>query len=193
MRTSIFSIATVWVLLSFVSTTYSQSKKAKPSIGIIAGGTLSNLSNYDAANRLGFVAGGYVEHKKSDKISFLTNITWAQRGAMAKGNLPSVKLGYITIPLMVKYNISDKVGISTGIGWDELMTVKGTNLKIYDDLRSSDWRVPFGVGYKISNNLLLGVTYNIGLTDITKNDTENINSNWGSFALAYIFKKNKAE
>ena len=91
---------------------------------------------------------------------------------------------------MVQYNISDKLGIFTGIAWDALISAKGDNLD-RNDIRDDDWRVPVGLGYNISRDLKVGISYHFGLADITKNDNEKLRNNWGSIALAYVFKKKK--
>ena len=190
MNKIINTLAVLSLLLIFNCNVNGQIRKnnSKPHFGIIAGGTLSNISNYDAGNRIGFLLGVYAEKNISEKFSVLGNISWAQRGAVSKGNITAVRLDYITIPLMLKYNISQKFSISSGIGWDELMIVSSDDYK-YDDLRSSDWRVPIAFGYGIADNLFLGISYNFGLTDITKNDNVKMKNNWGSIALVYVFKK----
>ncbi|MFK5856222.1 MAG: porin family protein [Bacteroidota bacterium] len=192
MRKQISIFATIFLLLIFVSTINGQTEKklSKPSFGILAGGTLSNISNYDGNNRLGFLIGVYVERNFTKKLSLLTNISYAQRGALGNDSLSSIKLGYITLPLMIQYNITDKLGVFTGIAWDGLISVNGDDLD-RDDFRDSDWRVPIGLGYNITQNLKLGIAYNFGLTDITKNDDEILRNNWGSIALVYVFKKKK--
>ena len=174
----------------FVGTVNGQIRKKgnKPYLGILVGGTLSNISNYDAENRLGFAVGVYAQYDLSEKFSLLTNVSYAQRGAMSNDNNVSIKLDYLTFPFMFQYNLSDKIGISTGIAWDDLLTFKAEGLE-RSDFRESDWRVPFGFGYSISQNIKLGIAYSIGLTDITKNDNEKLRNNWGSIAIVYVFKK----
>ena len=192
MRKHISIFATIFLLLIFVSTIKGQTEKklSKPSFGILGGGTLSNISNYDAKNQLGFVIGVYVERNFTEKLSLLTNISYAQRGALGNDSLSSIKLGYITLPLMIQYNITDKLGVFTGIAWDGLISVNGDDL-YRNDFRDSDWRIPIGLGYNITQNLKLGIAYNFGLTDITKNDNVILRNNWGSIALVYVFKKKK--
>ena len=192
MRKHITPIGILCLLLFYAGIVNGQTEKklSKPSFGILGGGTLSNISNYDAENRLGFVIGLYIQRNFSKKLSLLTNISYAQRGAIGNDSLPSIKLDYITIPLMVQYNITNKLGVFTGIAWDGLVSVNGDDLD-RNDFRENDWRVPVGFGYDISDNLKIGIAYNFGLTDITKNDDENLKNNWGSIAIVYVFKKKK--
>jgi hypothetical protein len=192
MKRHINTLAILFLLLICVSTVIGQTEKKEtiPAFGILVGGTLSNVSNYNAENRLGFVIGLYVERKFTEKISLLTNISYAQRGAIGKDSLSSIKLDYITLPLMIQYNISNKIGVFAGIAWDGLISIEGDGLD-RNDFRESDWRVPVGFAFSISHNLKFGIAYSFGLTDITKNDDEKLGNNWGSIALVYVFKKKK--
>ena len=190
MKNQIKRFSVLFLLLIFACSVNGQSEKTKrkPSLGILVGGTLSNISNYDAANRFGFAAGVYAQQNLSEKLSLITSVSYAQRGALSKDNLVSIKLDYLTFPLMLQYHLSDKLAISSGIAWDDLMTFKAEGME-RKDFRESDWRVPVGLSFSISHNVKLGFAYSFGLTDITKNDTEKLRNNWGSLALVYMFKK----
>ena len=169
------------VILIFVATAnlFSQKTKIDENIfGVVAGGTFSNISNYEADSRLGFLGGLYWEWRFSEKFSTMPNILYAERGA------EGLKLAYLTIPIVLKYNISDKFGIAAGVAWDDLINVKADSLE-KDDFNKSDWRIPITLGYYISSHLSVGISYSFGLTDITKNDNETLRNNWGSISLAY--------
>ena len=183
-----FSVLFLLLILAFSVNGQAEKTKRKPTLGILVGGTLSNISNYDAANRFGFASGIYAQQNLSDKFSLITSVSYAQRGALSKDNLVSIKLDYLTFPFMLQYHLSDKLAISSGIAWDDLITVKAEGME-RDDFRLSDWRVPVGLSFSISHNVKLGFGYSFGLTDITKNDTEKLRNNWGSLALVYMFKK----
>ena len=180
-------LATLFLLLLFVGTVNAQTgkKESENIFGIIVGGTLSNISNYDATNRLGFMGGLYWEWKFSEDFSTMPSILYAERGATGKGDRSSIKLSYITIPIVLKYSLSETISIATGLAWDELLSVQADGLNS-DDVRHDDWRIPITLGYHISDHLSLGLSYSFGLTDITKNDEETLRNNWGSIALAYL-------
>ena len=190
MKKQIIQLSMLFLILIIACNVNGQSEKTKrkPALGILVGGTLSNISNYDAANRFGFAAGVYAQQNLSEKLSLITSISYAQRGALSKDNLVSIKLDYLTFPFMLQYKMSDKVAISSGIAWDDLLIVNGKKVDT-DVYRLSDWRVPVGLSYSISQKIKIGFAYSFGLTDITKNDTEKLRNNWGSLALVYMFKK----
>ena len=175
------SVSIFLLFLIFVITVNGQTEKAKIDediFGVVAGGTFSNISNYDADSRLGFVGGLYWEWRFSEKFSTMPNLLYAERGA------EGLKLAYLTIPIVLKYNISEKFGIAAGVAWDDLITVKADSSG-KDDFNTDDWRIPITLGYYITDHLSVGISYSFGLTDITKNDHETLRNNWGSISLAY--------
>ena len=181
MKKQIGQLSILFLLLIFVSTVNGQTEKTKIDeniFGVVAGVTLSNISNYNGESRLGFLGGLYWEWRVSEKFSTMPNLLYAERGA------EGIKLSYLTLPIVLKYNISDKIGIAAGIAWDELISVNADSLE-RDDLRTDDWRIPVTIGYNISDHLSLGISYSFGLTDITKNDNETLRNNWASISLAY--------
>ena len=187
MRIHLNALAILLLTLVFVSRVNAQTEKTKIDenfFGIVAGGTLSNISNYDADNRMGFVGGLYWEWRFSEKFSTMPSLLYAERGA--KG----LKLSYITIPIVLKYNFSEKFSIASGIAWDELVNVKSDDLK-YSEARHDDWRIPVTLGYNLTNNLAVGISYSFGLSDITPDTAGKNNNNWGSLAVVYMFKKKK--
>ena len=180
-------LAALFLLLVFAGTVNAQTEKKLPDVlGIVVGGTLSNISNYDANYRVGFLGGVYWEWKFSEKFSAMPSLLYAQRGATGKGDLPSIQLSYLTFPIVVKYNLSKKIGIATGVAWDDLLTVKADGLE-RSDFAVYDWRIPITLGYYVSDHWSLGISYSFGLTDITKNDKEDLRNNWGSISVAYVF------
>ena len=172
----------------FSGRVYGQKERSKTDeiiIGVVAGGTLSKISNYDANSIIGFIGGIYLEFRFSEKLSMMPNILYAERGA------EGLKLAYLSIPIVLKYNISDKMAIGTGIAWDDLIAVNGKGFSS-NDYNIYDWRIPVTVGYNITRHLSIGLNYNFGLSDISKNDNMKMKNNWGSLALAYkiySFKK----
>ena len=184
-RTHMKALASLFLLLVFVFAVNGQTEKTKIDenyFGIVLGGTYSSISNYDGTNRLGFLGGLYWEWRFSEKFSTMPSILWSDRGTK------ELKLSYITIPIVLKYRVTDKFAIATGLGWDELVLVNSDDYE-YRDIRTSDWRIPVTLGYNISEKLAIGISYSFGLSDITPDDDVKLKNNWGAISLAYIFKK----
>ena len=185
MKKQIIKTSTLLLFLFIVTTVNGQTEKKKIDksiFGILAGGTLSNISNYNADTRLGFVGGLYWDWRFSEKFSVMSNLLYAERGASG------LRLSYITIPIVLKYNVTEKISIATGLGWDELIAVKSDDFK-YKDIRTDDWRIPVTLGYNLSDHFAVGINYNFGLSSIMPDAAEKLKVNWGSIALAYIFGK----
>jgi hypothetical protein len=182
-------IAISLLVMISVSTLSAQTKEKKNTFGIIAGGVVSTISDYEGSTRLGLTGGLYWEYRLSEKFSLMSNILYSQRGENGKDNLSEIKLSYINMPLMVKYKLFDNFGIATGINSDMLLSVEGSGLE-KDDFKKSDWSIPIGISYDICENLQAGMIYNIGLTNINNSDNE-LENNWGNITLTYLFKKKK--
>lgn len=177
------------ILMISVSTLCAQTKEKKNTFGIIGGVVVSTISDYEGSTRLGLTGGLYWEYRLSKKFSLMSNILYSQRGENGNSNQSEIKLSYINMPLLVKYKLFDKFGIATGINSDMLLSVEGSGLE-KDDFKNSDWSIPIGISYDISNNFQIGMIYNIGLTNINNSNTE-LENNWGNITLSYLFKKKK--
>ncbi|MEQ3664310.1 MULTISPECIES: porin family protein [unclassified Olleya] len=176
-------------LFTISSQLYSQNIDKKNVFGIMAGGNISNISNYEGKSSLGFSGGLYWEWKFSNKFSLQSNILYSQRGENKDGNFSDLKLDYINMPILLKYYATEKLGVMTGVYMDFLLNVDSSNFD-KDDFKQTDLGIPIGVSYDLSKNLQLGLSYNIGLTDILDNNpnSDKLTNNWGNFSLTYIFK-----
>jgi hypothetical protein len=184
------SIAISLLVMTSVSTVFAQTKEQKNIFGIMGGGTASRISDYDGETLFGLTGGLYWEYRFSQKFSLMSNILYSQRGEIGKDNLNGLKLSYINLPIMVKYGLTDNLGISTGINSDMLVSVDAGDLT-QDDFKGTDWGIPIGISYNITNHLQVGFIYNIGLSNLLKDSDAKYQSNWANLTIAYMFKKKK--
>ena len=163
-------------------------QNSKHTIGIMGGGSFSTLSNYEGDLLLGFTGGIYYEWKFSDQLTLQSNVLYVQKGEKAKNNVLALKLHYINMPIMLKYYITPEFSILSGINSDFLVGVTANNLD-KNDFKNTDWGIPIGLSYLLSDKIELGVTYNLGLTKIDNNDmnANNLKNNFGNVTLAYLF------
>lgn len=113
--------------------------------GTIGGGSISAT---------GFFVGGFTEFEMSDKIVLQPGLNY--HTASSNG----VKFDYLSIPVLAKYNMSDKLNL-----------VAGPSLYYSMDSEDADkTRINLGVGasYDISDNLFVEPRYDMGLTGDTK-------------------------
>ena len=163
-------------------------QNSKHTIGIMGGGSFSTISNYEGDLLLGLTGGIYYEWKLSDRLAFQSNILYVQKGEMGKNNISALKLHYINMPIMLKYYITAEFSISTGINSDFLVGVTANNID-KNDFKNTDWGIPIGLSYLLSDKIELGVTYNLGLTKIENNNmnSNDLKNNFGNITLAYLF------
>lgn len=156
--------------------------------GVIVGGTVSKISNYEGDSRLGLTFGLYWETRISNKFSLMSNILYSERGAKGNDKTSDIKLTYINSPVMVKYRLSENIAISTGVNLDYNI---GSKTSIKTEFKEFDLGIPLGINFRISNNLQLNGVYSFGMSDITENDNLSLKNNWGSISISYLFQKKK--
>ena len=189
MKKNIKSLIGISLLVMIsVSNLSAQSKEQRNIFGIMGGGVVSRISNYDGETLFGLTGGLYWETRLSRRFSLMSNILYSQRGELGKDNLNGIRLSYINMPIMVKFDLTDRFGISSGINSDMLLSVVADDL-IKDDFKKTDWGIPIGMSYDITNHLQLGLVYNIGLSNLTDNGDTKYQSNWANLTIAYLFKR----
>jgi len=184
------SVIVVIVLLSAVEG-IAQEKAEQPKkniFGIVAGVNVSSVTNYDGKTLVGFTGGLYWDCKFSDRFFLSSNFVFSQRGENENGDVESLKLGYLYAPIMLKYMVNDKLGIASGVFWDNLLTVSENTIHTRETLKASDFGIPIALSHNISKNLELGVSYNIGLLNKSVIPGTTLRNNWGTATIAYVFR-----
>jgi hypothetical protein len=184
------SITISLFVVASVSTVFAQTIEQRNIFGIMGGGTVSRISDHDGETLFGLTGGLYWEYRLSQNFSLMSNILYSQRGEIGKDNQTGIKLSYINLPIMVKYGLTDNLGISAGINSDMLLSVESDDLT-KDDFKKTDWGIPVGISYNLTNHLQLAVVFNIGLSNLTDSSDAKYQSNWANLTMAYMFKKKK--
>lgn len=115
---------------------------------------VSAKSTYGSANASGFYVGGFAEFEMSDKIVLQPGLNYHT------ASKDGIKFDYLSIPVIAKYNMSDKLNL-----------LAGPSLYYSMDSEDADkTRINLGVGasYDISDNLFVEPRYDMGLTGDTK-------------------------
>lgn len=178
--------------------------------GAKAGLNVSTLTGdvNDVSSRVGFHVGGFAEIKLSDKFSVQPELLYSAQGAKGSYNdfdgtdIISIdvtsKLAYINVPVMAKYYVADKFSLEAGPQIGFLVSAKekhsfggdSEELDIKDGLNSIDFGVNFGAGYDFTENVSVGVRYNLGLSNINKNedgDSGKVKNSVFSLSVGYRF------
>ena len=211
MRKFIFTITT---LLTIGFTAHSQ----EINYGIKAGLNLADFGK-DAEHtnvKPGFTAGVLAEIKFTENFAVQPEIVYSQQGSelvyniffgdkLGTKDVYTAKIGYINIPITVKYYIIEGLSIQAGpqIGFLVSAKDKAKHSNYYDDTENEtleldskdlykkiDFSIVGGIGYDLPIGLFLQARYSYGLTDINDDpeaDGVKISNNVISFSVGYKF------
>jgi len=171
------------VLLSAVAVMAFMSVSAQETrFGVKAGANLANFTGDvdDLDSKVGFHVGGFAEIKLTDKFAVQPEILFSTQGAKYKesGYEEKTNLSYLNIPVMAKYYVAEKFSLEAGPQIGFLLSAKSKfdgggesgDVDIKDGLKSIDFGVNFGAGYDFTENLSVGLRYNLGLSNISDSE-----------------------
>ncbi|MEO6174773.1 MAG: porin family protein [Flavobacterium circumlabens] len=199
MKKIIFTAAAV------IAFAFSNAQETK--FGVKGGVNLSTLTGdvEDATSKAGFHVGGFAEFKISDKFSIQPEVLYSTQGAKEKGQVDfngavydvemDYKLAYINVPILAKYYVAEKFSLEAGPQIGFLVSAKGEATvggnsaedDIKDSFESIDFGVDFGAGYDFTENLSVGLRYNLGLANLAK-DAEDYKIHNSVFSLSVGYK-----
>ncbi|MEO6948064.1 MAG: porin family protein [Ginsengibacter sp.] len=152
--------------------------KAQTSFGLKGGMTSSNLNSslktpgVTISSKIGFYGGAFAEMGVSENFAVQPEVLFALLGAKATINGVNFKqdVAYANIPVLAKYKNKGffaVVGPQVGI----LLSAKdaqGNSFK--EDVKATDFSGIIGAGYTTMNGLGFDARYQLGFSNILKND-----------------------
>jgi len=194
--------------LSFVSlTTKAQTMDTK--FGIKAGANMTMMGKYEFLGTTytseyvpGWQAGFYLDLPLSEKLSFMPEVLYSQKGgkieATVGSNTGEIKLrtGYIDVPVLLSFNATPQFSVvfgpqasflvnqSTKIYANDQLTTSTTDK---DDFRSSIAGGIVGLGYKISPKVNLNARYTMDFQGLAKDNINQDDARFSGFALSVGF------
>ncbi|RLJ31360.1 putative outer membrane protein [Chryseobacterium sp. 7] len=198
MKKHLISLYMVLGTLSFAQSTNG------PKFGAKAGGSLSSFTGSDYKSKLGFYAGAFVNIPISKIFSIQPEVVYSQQGAKAKDKyyfgglaVTDIKqtLGYINVPVMVQYNATSKFYFEAGTEFGFLINAKAEENFITtplsrnnkDSLKTFNFGLGIGLGYKFIPNQGVNVRYVAGLTKIVKDDVDSSKNTNFQLGINYSF------
>lgn len=183
------------------------------SYGLKAGLNIAYLNDletgdwYEYKSRLAYHIGGFAEIGFSEQFSVQPELLFSSLGfkynesVLSSSLEENTRLEYLTFPVLVKYyplnNLSIELGPQLGILLygkyeskssftdDGITLYDSRSINITDGLKSLDFSIGVGVGYKLDNGLLFNTRYILGLTNIY-DETKDKNRAF-QLSVGYVF------
>ena len=157
--------------------------KAQPAVGDFTWGAkvgfnATNISNFDAKNKMSIHVGAFAEKRYSDLLGASAELIYSRQGARDKDGDWKYKLrvNYLNIPILAKFfvwkGLSVDVGPQFGFALNAKEKVKqngnsGKHKNTY--VNTFDLSLPIGVTYRMED-IVVSLHYNIGLTNAFDKD-----------------------
>ncbi|KIQ14019.1 porin family protein [Flavobacterium pectinovorum] len=125
--------------------------------------------NFDKEGITSFHAGLVAEIKLLERFSVQPELLYSTQGATYKNAAQEFKneLGYISIPVMAKFYLTDSFSLEVGPQASFLVSEK--NDFDVEDGETFEFGLNAGLGYKITKNFFVQGRYGLGLTEASKN------------------------
>ena len=187
------------VFLAAAIVTLGIAANAQTTFGVKAGLNIANLTGdtegLNTSSLTSFNAGAFANIPVSSQFSVQPEVLYSGEGAKATGG--KLALNYVNIPVLFQYNNSGfygELGPQLGI----LTSAKakpddGDDTDIKDVLKSTNFSLAFGAGYKLAGGLGFGVRYNLGLSNIADSDEGTLKSNTFAVGVSYAFGKHSGK
>ncbi|MGC6524498.1 MAG: porin family protein [Flavobacteriaceae bacterium] len=161
--------------------------------GAKAGLNFASMAGDDADGldgRTSFHLGVTAEIEMSDTFSIQPELLYSGQGYTADGDVTG-KVDYINLPIMAKFYVADGISLEAGpqIGFlaSAKSDVDGESTDIKDSLKSTDFALNLGAGYKLDSGLNFGLRYSMGLTDVYDFDTDGFKHSVLQLSVGYNF------
>ncbi|PXY39917.1 PorT family protein [Flavobacterium cheongpyeongense] len=146
-------------------------------IGVKAGVNFANQTgdatfdgeNFNKDGITSYHAGLVAEIKLLDRFAVQPELLYSTQGASYKNAITEFKneLGYLSIPVMAKFYLTDSFSLEVGPQASFLLSEKD-NVEL-GDAETFEFGVNAGLGFKITKNLFVQGRYGLGLTEASKN------------------------
>jgi hypothetical protein len=166
---------TLSAVVALVSMSHAQTK-----FGLKAGANIAQLKasgggiSFTYDSKVGLHAGGFATIPVASNISFQPELLYSMEGAKINDENAKIDLSYLNVPLMIQYNASGLI-VETGPQVGLLLSAKAKDddesEDIKEELNSTSFSWGFGAGYRLSNGLGIHGRYNLGLSNLAKDDS----------------------
>jgi hypothetical protein len=157
-------------------------------LGSFSGEYVKVAGESDPKTRVGFLVGVEGEYYINSWFSAALGLNYAQQGW--KVDDVAAKLDYLNVPLTADFYVAPGLALKTGVQLGFLMNAKSGDTDMKDLCNKTNFSIPIGVSYEISN-FVLDIRYNVALSKVNKYDGghgEKSRSDLIQFTLGYKFQ-----
>lgn len=168
----------------------------KTAIGFKAGVNFATLRTDESPNpykmKTDLHAGLLAHIHLTHQLALQPEVMYSGQGAKAESGPGELNLGYLNVPVILQYMFENGFRLQTGPQAGILLNAKAkiSNIStdVKDELKSFDFGWTAGLGYLSKVGLGVDARYNLGLSDINKNNTGSIKNSVIQLGLFYQFK-----
>ena len=168
----------------------------------IGGGQAISRGSYEPSEGLdrrvfaGFDGGALLQIGITPKFMFQPEVNFSIIGVEINDGEKeaTIKLRYITTPVLAKLNVSRKVNLFAGPQLGFLLSAKrdssftNESIDLDGNFKKNDLGLVFGGEYKFGKHIFLGARYYLGLSQIAESwNNFEMKNRYLSFRLGYIF------
>jgi opacity protein-like surface antigen len=183
------------VILSFVIVSLTTlGVNAQVNFGIKAGVNISSLTGDDASDvksLVGPYGGAFVNIPVSTMFSVQPELLYSMEGAKESGTDTKIILGYINIPVMLKYTnpsgFTAELGPQVGILSSAKAKADGETEDVKEFLKSTNFSLGIGAGFNFTPNIGVGLRYNLGLSNINDESGGDLKTSNFAIGVHYSF------
>ena len=199
------------LLLTFILTAFTINAQ-DVTFGAKAGLNFASMTGDDADGldgRTSFHLGVTAEIAVSDVFSIQPELLYSGQGFTDSGVITEQgvdvnidytgRVNYLNLPIMVKYYASDSFSLEFGPQIGFLLSaeqeIEGSaqgvsaseTVDLKDALKSTDFALNLGAGYKLDSGLNFGLRYSIGMTDVLDGDSDGFKHSVLQLSVGYNF------
>lgn len=184
-------ILSVTALSLLFSTVYAQQ-----AIGIKGGVNIASLSGFEGRSRISAHGGVFLHHTINKNWCFQPELLYSGEGQryLSGGVERTLALSYLQLPLMIQYYPAPQIYFEAGPQFGVLVSAQDKvddaeeQINAKDDFTQAQVALGLGLGYKVSEQLILYGRYNFGLTDVSRFDNIVDHSQVGQLGIAIRLK-----
>ena len=184
-------ILSVTALSLLFSTVYAQQ-----AIGIKGGVNIASLSGFEGRSTISAHGGVFLHHTINKNWCFQPELLYSGEGQryLSGGVERTLALSYLQLPLMIQYYPAPQIYFEAGPQFGVLVSAQDKvddaeeQINAKDDFTQAQVALGLGLGYKVSEQLILYGRYNFGLTDVSRFDNIVDHSQVGQLGIAIRLK-----